>query len=138
MTRSESYKTKQREAILSYIASLGGAHVTAAQIAGHFEGQPVSIGRTTIYRHLEKLTESGKLRKFITDGVSGACYQFTEHQEDCHSHLHLKCESCGVLQHLECDSLGDLRRHILSDHAFEVNALKTVLYGTCERCASRN
>ena len=128
------YNTKQRKAILGYIVSLGGAHVTAAQIAAHFAGEGTPIGRTTIYRHLDKLAENGVLRRYTTDGVSGACYQLADGRQDCHRHLHLKCEGCGALLHLECGALGELQRHVLDAHAFSVNADKTVLYGKCRAC----
>ena len=134
MKRPAVYNTKQSEAILKYIASLEGAHVTAAQIVGHFEKRAVPIGRTTIYRHLDKLVESGKVRRYTTDGVSGACFQFISDEAGCDSHFHLKCDNCGELKHLECDLLRELDLHIFSDHAFRINALKTVLYGRCENC----
>ena len=134
MRRSVNYNTKQSRAIIGYIASLGGAHVTAAQIVAHFEKEKVAIGRTTVYRHLDKLTESGKLRKFTTDGVSGACYQYADAKEICREHFHLKCEDCGELLHLECGALSEIQNHIFDEHAFKINALKTVLYGKCDNC----
>ena len=136
MTRAVVYKTRQQKAILDYIVSLDDAHVTAAQVVEHFEKEKVVIGRTTIYRHLEKLTESGKLRKYITDGISGACYQHVEDAGDCSSHLHLKCEGCGKLQHLDCDMLEEIERHVFDEHAFRINGSKTVLYGNCDECAA--
>jgi len=137
MKRSETYNTKQRELILEYIISLKDAHVTAAQIIEHFEKEVSRIGRTTIYRHLDKLTESGKIRRYITDGITGACFQYVDDKENCHIHLHLKCESCGELQHLECNTLTEIQQHIFKRHSFEVNALKTVLYGKCVTCLSK-
>ena len=134
MKRSAVYNTKQRAAILNYIISLENAHVTAAQIAEHFEKEDVSIGRATIYRHLDKLTENGKVRKYATDGVSGACYQHIDDKEGCQTHLHLRCDGCGELQHLECDALDEIQRHVFDKHDFKVNALKTVLYGKCGNC----
>ena len=122
---------------MDYILSLEGAHVTAAQIAGHFAKGESTVGRATIYRHLDQLTESGELRRYTTDGVSGACYQQAEAQENCREHFHLKCEDCGQLLHLECDTLVALRRHIFDQHAFEVNAMKTVLYGKCGACLQK-
>jgi Fur family ferric uptake transcriptional regulator len=138
--RPANYKTKQREAILNYIASLDGGHVTAAQIAEHFEKDNVSVGRTTIYRYLDKLTESGKIRRYTTDGISGACYQYageSGEKSNCRSHLHLKCEECGKLQHFDCDTLTNLQQHVWDKHAFKVNALKTVLYGKCDACLKK-
>jgi len=137
MKRPANYKTKQREAIFNYIVSLEGVHVTASQIEEHFEKEAVPIGRTTIYRNLEKLTNSGELRRYTTDGISGACYQHIGDKENCNIHLHLKCESCGQLQHLECETLGEIQRHVFCNHDFEVDALKTVLYGKCGNCLNK-
>lgn len=134
MNRPESYNTKQHEAILSFVASLDSGHVTAAQIVEHFREEGVSISRPTVYRHLDKLTQSGKLRRYTTDGVSGACYQHVNSGENCQIHLHLKCEGCGELQHLECEAFDDIQRHVFDEHTFEVNALKSVLYGKCGHC----
>lgn len=134
MKRPASYNTKQREAVLFYIASLGGGHVTAAQIVGYFETGDFPIGRTTVYRHLDKLTMSGKIRKYTVNGISGACYQYINHDESCRSHLHLKCESCGKLLHLDCDMLNEIQCHMSDEHAFQIDPLKTVLYGKCKSC----
>jgi Fur family ferric uptake transcriptional regulator len=112
--------------------------VTAKQIEKHFAKKAVPIGRTTIYRQLERLMESGKLRRYTTDGVSGVCYQYVSDGKDCENHFHLKCEDCGELKHTECDMLGKLERHILKEHAFEINALKTVLYGKCTACSTKS
>ena len=137
MKRPDSYKTKQREAILDYIISLEGAHVTAAQIALHFSKKDASIGKTTIYRHLDRLTENGNLRRYVTDGISGACYQYVGNEAINNAHLHLKCEQCGELFHLECEALDDLEQHVFDKHAFQVNTTKTVLYGTCDDCLQK-
>ncbi len=132
--RAAGYNTKQREAILAYMASLQDAHVTAAQITAHFARHALPVGRTTVYRHLDKLTKSGAIRRFATGSAAGACYQYVRGVDACHAHLHLQCEQCGRMQHLECGVFGDVRQHVYSEHAFEVNALKTVLYGTCSQC----
>jgi len=33
--------------------------------------------------------------------------------------------------------LNEIQRHVLSDHHFEVNAVKTVLYGKCGNCLNK-
>ena len=134
MSRSVNYNTKQHKAILAYIASLDGGHVTAAQIVKHFLNEGVYISRPTVYRHLNKLTESGILRKYTTDGISGACYQYVNDGEEYQSQLHLKCEGCGKLQHLDCEAFSEMQRHVFDEHTFEVNILRTVLYGKCGDC----
>ena len=135
MQRPSNYRTKQREAIYEYIVSLGNTHVSAVQIVSHFENETISVGRTTIYRHLDKLTQDGKLRRYSVDGISGYCYQYIDDMEEQQDHLLLKCEACGKLFHIDCMELNEIHRHIHQEHAFKVNTLKTVFYGKCASCA---
>lgn len=135
MKRPSHYHTKQGDAILAYIASLDGAHVTVEHIFRHFENQGIPIGLTTIYRNLEKLLTSGKIRKYTLDGTSSACYQYAEEPPSDGDHFHLKCEACGELFHLQCETLQTLHRHVASEHAFQINQAKTVFYGTCHQCS---
>ena len=51
------YRTRQREEILTYLKTVPGKHVTAADVRNHFQAQSVSVGQTTIYRDLEKLVD---------------------------------------------------------------------------------
>lgn len=134
MRRPRNYNTKQRNAILSYIAALSGEKVTAAQIATYFRESETAIGRATIYRHLEKMTEDGDLRRYSADGIPGFCYQYVAQPQNCPNHLHLQCEICGELEHLNCDMLNDIRDHVFTEHDFKVNAYKTILYGYCLSC----
>jgi len=136
MKRPSSYNTKQHEAVLDYIVSLGNTHVTASQVVGYFENEEASVGRTTVYRNLEKLVQEGKLHKYNVDGIVGACYQYVNVSDGQHQHLLLKCEECGELIHLNCEVLDEIHLHIYQDHTFKVNPTKTVFYGKCEDCFS--
>jgi Fur family ferric uptake transcriptional regulator len=40
------------------------------------------------------------------------------------------------LIHLDCDLLNTIRRHVMDKHNFEINMLKTVFYGKCEKCGN--
>ena len=134
MSQPSNYGTKQRKAIAGYIASQGNEHFTAAQIVEHFGTSPVRIGRTTVFRYLNEQTLSGKLRRYTTDGVSGACYQLADDMETCQYHFHLKCEECGELRHLDCTELTGIQQHVLDSHGFQVDSMKTVFYGKCRNC----
>ncbi|MDR3303569.1 MAG: transcriptional repressor [Treponema sp.] len=132
-TRPANYNTRQRQQILDYLSSVGDAHVTASQIARHFADSEGAIGQTTIYRHLEKLVNLGSIRKYALNDGEGACYQYVT-DSACHEHFHLKCEQCGQLIHLDCELLDEIEQHLVSEHEFQINALKTVLYGRCGKC----
>ena len=69
------YKTKQREALLSYLMTVPGEHVTAADVCSHFRERGASIGTATVYRHLESLVDEGLVGKYIIDGASPACFE---------------------------------------------------------------
>ena len=135
MSRPLNYKTKQSEAILSYIASQGDAYVTAGQIAAHFEHTGAPVALTTVYRHLDKLADGGKIRRYMIDGVPGACYQFIDGDESSKEHFYLKCEKCGGFVHLRCSEVNTFRQHIVDEHAFQIDPVKTVLYGKCKTCS---
>lgn len=51
-------------------------HLTADEIFEKLRKSGESVGKTTIYRHLEKLCASGEVRKFTGGDGDSACYQY--------------------------------------------------------------
>lgn len=131
----QQYKTKQKEMIENAVKNSKQEHITVDSLVNTLESLGEKVGRTTVYRALERLNEEGIVRKYHTAGES-ACYQYVS-DEDCYEHFHLKCEDCGKLIHIECDHIAQLGEHINEHHGFKVNKLKTVLYGLCEECAAK-
>lgn len=138
MTQKAHYKTKQMDAIRSYLKSVEGTHVTVNDICAYFKSQGITVGTTTIYRHLERMVEQGIVAKYIVDGTSSACFEYLDEQKHCHKPIcfHCKCEKCGKLIHLQCDELSHLGQHMLQHHGFQMDSLRTVFYGTCNECRS--
>ena len=135
--RPPQYHTRQGQIILDYMRTLGDSHVTVNQLVRRFAGAGDAgpgISQTTIYRQLEKLLAQGKIRKYLPGEGESACYQYVEDGSGCREHFHLKCEVCGNLIHADCELLGAIDGHLLAEHDFQINALKTVLYGTCKKC----
>lgn len=137
MKRTVSYNTKQREAVLLYLASVPGAHVSVNQIAKHLSDQGISVGVTTIYRHLDKLVEEGVAKKYILDGTKAACYQYVANGDAVPEYYHLKCENCGDLIHVECDYISALGQHFFDSHHFAIDPKKTIFYGQCSSCMQK-
>ena len=129
-----TYHTKQREIIESYINSFDGNHFTVDSLCAELLKNGETVGRTTVYRCLEKLCGDSTLRKYHKGLGESACYQYID-GEHCSEHFHLKCECCGSLIHIECDELNLISAHIKEHHNFNINPLKTVFYGVCESCA---
>ena len=123
------YETKQKAAIIDFIKSNSG-HITAKDIVNELSKCGEKVSTATVYRRLDKLVDSGMLKKYITD--KGACYQYST---DCHGdHFHLKCTSCGTLFHVDCEFLMSIAPHIMEHHKFKVDNRRTVMYGLCESC----
>ena len=110
-----SYNTRQRELILDYIKKNAKKHLTADDIADALKAE--QVGKTTVYRYLEKLCEQNIVRKFILSEGKSACFQYNDEQQ-CHDHFHMKCLKCGRLFHLECDHLKDIAAHISKNARF--------------------
>lgn len=132
-----NYNTRQSQEILSFLQNNKNKHMTAEEV---FEGMRTlgsSVGRTTVYRHLERLYKDGKIRKFLTGDKAGSCYQLSDTHEQCQSHYHLRCNRCGKLIHTECDFLNELAGHVSAEHGFTLDPEKTVIYGICSECKEK-
>ena len=115
-----------------------GTHFTADDIIRRLSSSGNNVGKATVYRHLDKLINSGKVRKYIIDEGVSACYEYIGDSHDCHAHYHLKCSQCGELLHVKCEYLDEVKSHILEHHGFIISTEKTVLYGICEKCREAN
>lgn len=129
----QKYQTKQGNLLLAYLKENPGKHITANDIALQFKEQGSSIGVATIYRHLDRFAEEGVVLKYIIDSNSPACYEYHDSYETC-SHVHCKCEKCGLLIHLMCDHFQEMESHLKAQHEFVLTPQKTVLYGLCKAC----
>lgn len=134
MKRDSGYNTRQKEKLLDYLVSNMDRHTSVQEISSFLTAEGTPVGTATIYRQLDKLVESGEVRKYSFDGKTGACYQYIG-DGTCREHFHLKCLRCGRLIHLNCDHLSGLNEHILKHHGFTVDPVQTVFYGVCAECA---
>jgi len=132
-----SYNTRQRELIFELLKENGGRHMTADEVATALLDKGNAVGKSTVYRYLDKLVESGEVRKYIVEEGKSACYQYVGRSECCSNHYHFKCSGCGALLHIECEFLDEVGEHVLEQHGFKLSNEKTVLYGTCLSCRKK-
>ena len=125
-----TYMTRQQKAVLDSIAQQKNGCATAAELTELLHAQGQSVGMTTVYRQLERLTQQGRVHKIVTD--EGTHYQYCQAHGDC---FMLKCEKCGTIRHMDCSHLGELYAHILQEHHFTINPRRTLFYGLCDQCA---
>ncbi|MCQ2462014.1 MAG: transcriptional repressor [Clostridia bacterium] len=128
------YKTKQRETVCAFLKNNPSHSFTVDELYEQLKKTQAVVGKTTVYRCLDGLVNSGEVRKFFSHRGGSASYQFVGNHSECTEHFHLKCTECGELIHLSCDYMKEIDKHILGHHDFYVDNTKTVLYGLCGKC----
>ena len=127
----KSYKTQGRAALLAYLKEKASeAPETAEEIYTGLCAGGHAPGRSSVYRLLAELAESGAVRKSRARGT-GYVYQLSG---DCHGHLHLECLVCGKVSHLKCDCSAEIAAHLLKTHGFSVDRGRSLLFGVCAAC----
>ncbi|MGN1417928.1 MAG: Fur family transcriptional regulator [Acutalibacteraceae bacterium] len=135
---SESaYKTKQRATILKCLKENEKRAYCVDEIVDLLKARGEAVGRTTVYRYVDALSKSGKLRRFAEDGKRSVTYQYIENCEECSEHMHLKCLACGKLIHLDCDFMNGVSEHIMAHHGFCVDNSRTTILGLCADCINK-
>ena len=130
------YKTKQKEILVDFFSKNTSKQYSIKEITDSITNK--GIGKSTIYRLIDKMTEEGSIRRFRGNDGKSVLYQYTGQYNECNSHFHLKCTSCGLLIHLNCEYMTSLNNHINEHHNFNVDTGKTILYGICSECKERN
>ncbi len=136
MEQKTKYKTKQQEILLDYLRLNQGKHITAADAYEYLHEKGQAISKATIYRQLEQLVDEGILNKYIIDGNSPACFEYVDKESHAAADVcfHCKCKKCGKLIHLHDEELEDMQAHLLGEHSFRLDPVRTVFYGECENC----
>lgn len=130
-----NYKTKQKNIILDFLKSLNGKPMSIQEICENLEKMSMSVGFTTVYRNLERLVKEGKMKKYNIDNGRISYYQYVDEGEiDKNLFFYLKCEICNKLINFKCTKLENIQNHLLKEHNFDINSVKTVFYGKCNEC----
>ncbi len=128
------YMTNGYRLVRDALVKNGGKHFSADDLYNLLLKEGEKIGRTTVYRQLERLVAEGIACKINReDAVS--CYSYA--LGDCASHYHLVCTDCGGLTHLSCHHVEALCSHIESEHGARIDTARTVFYGLCATCSHK-
>jgi Fur family ferric uptake transcriptional regulator len=130
--------TRQKNLILDCLSSSNKSHVTADELIDLLKAQRTPVARSTVYRFLASLEESGDVRKYLTAEGSPVCYQYIDKDGDCVEHYHLMCKECGGIVHFESQELREIFRDLRDARSGEkllIDGPRTVFYGTCSKCA---
>lgn len=123
--------TRQAEAVTAVLDGLPG-FCSAQQIYAELRGRGEQIGLTTVYRHLQVLTESGRV-----DSISGASGEilYRRCQSGAHHH-HLTCRNCGCSVEVEGKAVERWADDVAAEAGFTDVGHTVELFGLCPQCSA--
>ena len=134
---NNGYNTAARSRILGFLKENKDRTVNANDILNWLNNQGNDVNITTIYRYLDKLTESGEVMKYIAENGTRAVFQYVGERQHCEEHLHLQCVRCGAILHLDCDFMDEISEHVMNEHGFKIQCRNSIIYGECSRCLEK-
>lgn len=133
----KNYRTKNKDAIMAYLERHREHSFTAYDIHEYMRGMGLQVSLTTIYRNLDKLTDSGELMRYKTAEDEFCRYQCAKPHARCHEHIHMQCRACGKVLHMECHFMEELTEHLYEHHKFSLECAGSVLMGLCSQCSGK-
>ena len=106
-------------------------HVTANEVYEFIKEAYPTIGKGTVYRNLDILTEEGALRKIeVPDGPNR--FDFTLNK-----HYHVRCVKCGNVSDVDMDEIPDLIERIHNTHGMKFLDYDILFKGICLKCREK-
>jgi len=105
--------------------------LTAQEIDDRLRAQGRGVGRASVYRILELLTELRLVQRIdVGQGVA----RYERHQPDGDHHHHLVCDHCGRIAPFEDPALEHAIERVSRRLSFAVDDHDVVLRGACGDC----
>ena len=123
------YSTDQKRTLLAFFEKNQENSYTIEEIS-----ENISVGKSTIYRLMPKMIEQGLVMRFSKEKSRHFYYQYMSCHR-CHSHLHMKCTSCGKIIHMNSDISKSILDNIKNGDDFTVDSEETILLGKCSVCS---
>ena len=105
-------------------------HATADEVYEAIVKEHPTVSRATVYRNLNRLSETGNIRKIE---IPGGPDRF-DHQR--HEHYHVKCAKCGRVFDVDMDYIADLEKKIKDARGFQFTGHNIIFTGICPECGA--
>ena len=119
--------TLQQALVLDAVTELH-CHASADQVYDLLAQKYPNISRATVYRNLNKLSES---KKIIKIEIPNSADRF-DHQ--CFDHYHIICTKCKKVFDVDMSYLKDLETNIKNKNGFTFLGHNIVFNGICPNC----
>lgn len=121
--------TGQRLAVADALSATR-RQVTAQELWERLRPRHPGLGRATVFRTLEALTDAGLARRLERDGhvyAYVAC-------RPAHHH-HLACRVCGTVEEVGEELVAEISERARRELGFEIEDARLDFYGVCRRCS---
>lgn len=106
-------------------------HATADEIYQEIKKDHPHISRGTVYRNLQRLCETGEIRKREIPGEAD------RYDHLCHDHYHARCVKCGRVFDVDMEYMTGLEKTIKDTHGFVFTGHDIVFQGICAECQEK-
>lgn len=120
--------TQARQHILAALVSSQG-HITADDLYEVVHRDQPGIGRMSVYRTLELLSELGLIRA-VYQGTGAAHYILLDNGH----HHHLVCSNCGTTIEFDDCAVKKVEKSISRNYNFEIQGHLLEFIGRCSDC----
>jgi Fur family ferric uptake transcriptional regulator len=120
--------TEPRRSLARLIGERGG-HFTAEELVSASRSQRLGVGRATVFRSLEILTELGIVERLdLPSGVHAfvAC--------DPAHHHHVVCSRCGQSSDVGDSGMGRVLEEVARRSGYRIESHRLELFGLCGSC----
>ncbi|MEM9774410.1 MAG: Fur family transcriptional regulator [Chloroflexota bacterium] len=129
LSESNYRLTSSREEVINALLTAHG-HITADDLYDALKSQGSSVGRMTVFRTLDILSETGIVRP-IYQGSGAAHFVLLEEGH----HHHLVCIKCSEsVEFSECMLAEELSNRLAKTYNFKIEGHMLEIYGICSKC----
>ena len=121
-------KTDARRTVATLIADRDGPF-TAADLLADARARQVGVGRATVFRALDTLSDLGVVERLDLPNGEHAYVGC----EPVHHH-HVICTTCGRMTEVEDCGMRDVAREVARRSGYRVDTHRLELFGTCPDC----
>jgi Fur family transcriptional regulator, ferric uptake regulator len=122
--------TRQAQAIAAALASMPGFS-SAQEIHAELRRRGERVGLTTVYRHLQALSDSGDVDAVHDNGE----ILYRQCETTAHHH-HLRCRSCGRSVEVEGKAVEQWAEKVAAEAGYTEVGHTVELFGLCPDCGA--
>jgi Fe2+ or Zn2+ uptake regulation protein len=124
--------TTRRKDLVAVALRTATTFVTVRELHDSLSAAGSTVGTATVYRHLHRLVNSGE-----AETVQSRRGQLFRAAARSASHLHARCDDCGLVEEIETVDFAGMDHVVINDR-FEARRYVLEVFGTCGDCASED